>query len=192
LKIKLQYLIFFLFVIPTLPALAQSRDSVFAVTDSIPNDTLAIKSHPPKVATILSAIVPGAGQIYNKKYWKVPVIYAGLGGLGYLFIQNNNKYKTFLNAYIARTDTLTNTIDEFEGKYTAENLLTLKNLNRRNRDLTIVGITVLYILNIVDANVDAHLFTFDVSDDLSLQIIPSLPSYSYGRFYPALTLTVKL
>ncbi len=133
----------------------------------------------------MSMVLPGAGQFYNKKYWKIPVIYAGFAGMGYLIHFNNELFQQYKEAYILRVDGDPNTIDEFADHYTDSDLQTLKNYYRRNRDLCIIVAGLIYVLNIVDASVDAHLFYFDVSDDLSLMIQPSInltspnnPSYT--------------
>lgn len=138
-------------------------------------DTLKAKIkpyHSPKLAAGLSAIIPGAGQVYNRKYWKLPIIYAGAGGLIYLFNANQTKYTEYRKAYRYRMDKDETTIDPYVGRYSDENLLTLENYYQRYRDLAIIGGVFLYTLNVIDAAVDAHLFTFDVSDDLSLRITP--------------------
>ncbi len=136
----------------------------FAQIDS----TLA--EHSPRKATIYSTVLPGLGQAYNKKYWKIPIVYAGLGALGYSFVFNNDKYKTFRSAYIARLDGDPLTGDNYENIYTAENLKVLRDYYRRNRDLSVVGFAAVYVLNIIDAHVDAHLFYFDLSDDISFKL----------------------
>lgn len=128
--------------------------------------------HSPQKAALLSAVLPGAGQVYNKKYWKVPVIYAGAGALAYSFSYNQKKYIKYRNAYKYRIDGDAATVDEFEGKYSEDNLNTLQKYYHRYRDLTVIGMAVLYVLNIVDASVDAHLFSFDVSDNISMNIQP--------------------
>lgn len=154
----------------------------------IPTDSLS-KIHSPRKASIYSAVLPGAGQAYNKKYWKIPVIYAGFGVLGYFVKTNNDEYKIYKNAYKFRLDGDESTVDQFVGIYADQDLVTLKNFYRRNRDLSIIGMSVLYILNIIDASVDAHLFHFNVSDDLTLQVEPSL---QYGlNTHPSVALRMK-
>lgn len=150
--------------------------AVFCQTVKGPStfDTATVQSpvkHSPKLATIFSAVVPGAGQVYNKKYWKVPIIYAGLGTLGYFFQNNNSQFQTYKRDYIALADTVASTV--YTGQFTKEQLLVYQETFRRNRDLTAIGILAFYILNVVDANVDAHLFTFDVSDNLTLNLQPT-------------------
>lgn len=129
----------------------------------------------------MSAVIPGAGQIYNKKYWKTPIIYAGLGGFGYLFASNQQHYAYLSKNLKAEYDGDASTVNE--SGYSAEQLQTLKSEYRKKRDLGIIGCAVIYALNILDANVDAHLKTFDVSDDLSLQIKPYNAFYFYNESY---------
>ena len=129
----------------------------------------AIYTSARKAAT-MSAIFPGLGQIYNKKYWKAPIIYLALGGISYLAIDNQKQYKFYSdNLYNANDNdsTTTNIIP-----YRNDELISEKRRFRKNRDLAIMLGALVYFLNIIDANVDAHLKTFDVSDDLSLQIGP--------------------
>ena len=134
--------------------------------------SLQVKKHSPLKATIYSAILPGLGQIYNKKYWKVPIIYGTIGALGYLANDYNNKYQKYLDAYIAKTDKdeTTNTNINLDEKTIGY----YKDRYRRNRDLFYILMGLAYVLNIVDASVDAHFFDFDVSEDLSLQLDPTL------------------
>lgn len=130
--------------------------------------------HSPKKATIMSACLPGLGQIYNHKYWKVPIVYIGLGGATYGFFWNHDKYSTFHDAYAMRVDGDSSTVDNFEGLYSESNLLDLSNYYRRNMELSVIIFTFVYIINIIDATVDAHLYDFDISDDLSMRIQPSM------------------
>ena len=80
-------------------------DSISANHPEIKKDSLSKLRHSPKKATIMSLCLPGLGQAYNRKYWKIPIIYAGLGGLAYLTMHNNNKYQDFKNEYLCRTNT---------------------------------------------------------------------------------------
>lgn len=132
------------------------------------------QEHSPKDASIYSAVLPGAGQYYNEKYWKIPIIYVGLATALYTANQNQNDYNTYKKAYQYRTDDNPNTIDSYIDQYTDSNLLTLKNNHRNNRDLAYLISIGIYLLNIIDASVDAHLFKFNVSDDLSLAIQPQI------------------
>ncbi|MDD3877144.1 MAG: DUF5683 domain-containing protein [Bacteroidales bacterium] len=136
-------------------------------------DSLNIKKHSPRTASLLSTVVPGAGQIYNRKYWKLPVVYGGLGILTYFVIQNNNLYKDYKEAYLIRNDGNPETVDNYTA-YSSEGLLQAQNYYRRNMELSVIFTVALYALNIVDAAVDAHLYYFDINDDLSLELNPLL------------------
>ena len=124
----------------------------------------------PKKAGLYSAILPGAGQVYTKKYWKVPIIYAGLITSAYYIKQSNDFYQLYKTTYLNRLDG--NNSDEFYGQYSNPDLIILTDHYRRNREISILCFVGTYILNIVDASVNAHLFDYDVSDDLSLHIQP--------------------
>ncbi len=156
-------------------------------------DSSAIKktNHSPKKAAILSAILPGAGQVYNRKAWKIPIIYAGLGGFGYMFYTQQNKYSYYRKNLIAENDENPSTINETG--YSTPQLQTLKIQHRRYRDIGALALVAVYVVNIIDANVDAHLKTFDVSDDLSIQLKPSLKEYSvFGFCSLSPAITIKL
>ncbi|MCB0761559.1 MAG: hypothetical protein KDC12_08560 [Flavobacteriales bacterium] len=126
--------------------------------------------HSPRKATIMSAVLPGLGQAYNKKYWKIPVVYAAMGVTTYFVVDNHRQFKYYKENLIAALDTDTTTINVTP--YTSSQLNTLQDTYRRWRDLSVIILSVEYILNIIDANVDAHLYHFDVSDDLSMCIQP--------------------
>ena len=151
-------------------------------------DTL--ESHSPTKAILFSAVLPGAGQAYNKKYWKIPIIYAGLGVLIYTIDYNSKNYRTFKNAYIARTDADSLTTDNYP-RYTDDNLRSLFQYYRRNRDLSYILAGALYVLNVLDAYVDAELFHFDVSDDLSLLSTPFIMNSPQGNTIGGLSLKIS-
>lgn len=125
----------------------------------------------PKKAALLS-LIPGAGQVYNKKYWKVPIIYASLITSAYYINDNHNQYKTYKKAYLIRIDNDPNTTDEYVGQYNSNDLIILKDFYRRNREISILCFVGVYILNIVDASVGAHLFDYDISENISLNVSP--------------------
>ncbi len=162
------------------------------------SDTTVVDSlyllHSPKKATTLSAILPGAGQIYNKKYWKVPVIYGAIGASLYFAFDQRNQFREFKSAYLSRVDSDPNTTDNlYTGIYSDQNLLSLIEFHRRNRDLLFVLAGLGYILNVVDAAVDAHLYYFDVSDDLSASFRPSVKYDQFSNsFMPAMQLNIRL
>jgi hypothetical protein len=150
------------------------------------------KVHSPKKASILSAVLPGTGQIYNKKYWKAPVIYAAFGTLGYFYVDNHKNYIHFKDSYKYRIDENPDTSDEYVGVYTDDNLKLLRDYYRRNTELTIIIGFAVYALNIIDAAVDAHLFGFNVSDDLSLKAEPAFsPSLQGNPGWSGIKLTLR-
>lgn len=132
-----------------------------------------------KKATTLSFICPGAGQIYNKSYWRVPIVIGGLASTIYTIDWNNRGFKRFTTAYTLRADYEANpekypngSPDEFRGNYSPTFLKNLKDSYRRNRDLCILLTAGIYLLQVMDAHVDAHLQDFDISDDLSMNVEP--------------------
>lgn len=134
-----------------------------------------------KMATTLSTLLPGAGQFYNRSYWKVPIVMGAFTTMAYVIDFNSRGYNRFKTAYTLLTDGDPNTVDEFGGRMSAEQLKTLKKNYRRNRDLSIIMTAGLYILNIVDAHVDAHLKDYDISDDLAIRVQPTMMQYYTQR-----------
>lgn len=124
-------------------------------------------------AALFSAVVPGLGQAYNKKYWKLPILYAGFGTLYYFISTNNTEFKKYKNALVVRNDNDSLTVDEFP-RFSDADLTVRKDFYRRNRDLSYILTGVLYTLNIIDAYVDSQLMDFDISDDLSMHTAPTL------------------
>ena len=135
-------------------------------------------NHSPKKAMLLSTVLPGAGQVYNKKAWKVPIIYAGIGISVYAAIWNKDQFDHYRHAWNIRNDGDENTVDEYDGVYSDLQLIQIQNYYEKNRETSIVIAVAFYALNILDANVDAHLFEFDVSDDLSMKIEPAVMGFS--------------
>jgi len=127
----------------------------------------------PKKAAFYSAIIPGSGQFYTKKYWKIPIIYAGFITSAYYANESYNSYKEYKNAYILRTDNNPNTNDNFNN-YTNENLVTLTEYYRRNTEISVLFFGLTYILNILDASVSAHLFEYNITEDISIHLQPLL------------------
>lgn len=133
-----------------------------------------------KIATTLSTVCPGAGQFYNKSYWKVPIVVGGFATMIYIIDWNNRGYQRTKTAYdiqmlIESGDAPEGLQHEFSGRnITSSQLKSWKNSYRRNRDLSLILTAGFYVLNIVDAHVDAHLKDFDVSDNLALNVYPSI------------------
>ncbi len=143
--------------------------------------------HQPARATIYSAILPGAGQAYNRKYWKIPLAIGGLG-VAYWFIQDNNRsFQRYKNAYL---NVVNGRPDEFNGIYSGDQLRQVADTYHRWRDLSYVAFGLVYALNVVDASVDGYFVRFNVSEDLTLRAGPSLGLAAQG--VPGITFTVHL
>lgn len=129
----------------------------------------------PKVASSRAMLLPGWGQIYNRSYWKLPIVYGGFGAFAYIFSFNNDQYKSFRQAYIFRTDENPATVDtQFSENIPDSGILSARDQARRNRDFTVVLTAGWWALSIIEAFVDAHLKGFDVSEDLTLDMKPAV------------------
>ncbi len=144
----------------------QKKDSItsFAKEDSI--DPLS-----PARAAFYSAVLPGLGQAYNKKYWKIPIVYAGMGTGLFFYYRNNKQYNRYRDAYKNR---LAGKPDEFtdangEQLLSDESLIDAQKFYSKNKEISLLVTIGFYILNIVDANVDAHLMQFNVDENLTLR-----------------------
>lgn len=156
----------------------------------------SVKKHDPRIATRRSAILPGWGQAYNREYWKIPIVYGILSIPTVLFFYNNSYYKKTKFAYDARyayqygNDTsLVKFIDPELKGLSIENLQNYRNSFRRDRDYSILWFLLAWGLQVADATVFAHLYNFNVSDDLSMQLKPTLSPQNLG---PGLSLTLNL
>ncbi|PKO99264.1 MAG: hypothetical protein CVU03_02570 [Bacteroidetes bacterium HGW-Bacteroidetes-2] len=150
---------------------AQKKDTLQVVITNEELLTKTIIKEPydplaPSRAAFYSAVIPGLGQAYNKKYWKIPIIYAGIGTSIYFYVNRNQEYNRFRDAYKRRLAGFTD--DEFQG-IANETLIRAQQREKRNKDVSIAVAVGFYLLNIVDANVDAHLKQYNVSEDLSFQ-----------------------
>ncbi|ARK13085.1 DUF5683 domain-containing protein [Fibrella sp. ES10-3-2-2] len=175
--------------------------------DSVSTDTVQlsdkvnaeIRKIVPKRAALLSLALPGLGQIYNGQKWKVPVIYAGFGTFGYLIVDFTSKYRTFLNGYTeaynkpdvpGQDPNRTKVATVFGQERSLNYLKSGVDFYRRWRDYNIIFTALFWGLNVVDANVTAHLKTFDLSDSLTLKYSPTvIPSPS--GFVPGVKLTMN-
>ncbi len=172
------FFIFFVFL--KFNNLAQQVDSL-KVNDTIQQKNAIKKTYSKaRRAAIYSACLPGLGQGYNKKYFKIPIIYAGIAGFGYMFYANNKKYNYYRSALLLSINN--NGVAQADGRnYSTDQLQILKLDYKKYRDYGVIGMGIIYLLNIIDANVDGHLKTFDVSDDLSLNINPWQNKYYLGN-----------
>lgn len=144
--------------------------------------------HDPTRAALYSAALPGLGQVYNKKYWKIPLVWGGIGAFGYFIVWADNEYEYYrrnLLYEVAQNPDFPN-----ESGLDQATLKRARDYYRKMRDqLTIYGF-MFYLLQIVDAHVDAHLIEFDVNQDLSVKIEPT--SIPVGNFYSNPGLSVKI
>ncbi|MGB5435661.1 MAG: DUF5683 domain-containing protein [Maribacter sp.] len=185
-----------IFLVTILTTSAQENDSIPQATDSLALDLKekgimvqeVVKEKPinplaPSKAAFYSAVLPGLGQVYNKRYWKVPIVYAVLGLGVYSYNYNDDYYDRFRTAFKSRQAGFTN--DEFydingDNAEGADPDLDIDDLERqqenfqRDRDLALVITIAMYALNIIDANVDAHLKQFNINEDLSFDVRPYL------------------
>lgn len=122
--------------------------------------------HSPTKAAIYSAVIPGTGQLYNRKFWKFPVVYAGMGAATYLMLDQRSKVQKlnaqFQRAYAINKDTILDA-----------NLIAQRDNHRRMRDFGILAMTAVYALQIIDATVDAHFFRLNIDQNLSARVHPS-------------------
>jgi len=162
-----------------LPISESTAQAMVSTSDTIKIDysNPAIKN--PKTATLLSAFLPGAGQVYNGKPWKVPIIYAGFAANIYFIDFNNRRYELFKEALAIFDENPKDPNQPFPS-LNRDGLVRNVNYWKRNRDLNYFLFIGIYALNIIDANVDAHLSAFDVSDDLTFRFEPSYESLSAG------------
>ncbi len=162
-----------------------SKKEETAKVDEVPvviNDTISRESIDPlspSRAAFYSAVLPGLGQAYNKKYWKIPIIYAAMGTGIYFYVRNDKEYDRYRDAFKRRLAGFTD--DEFYGTGTTPSvsndaLIRAQRTFRRNREVAILVTIGMYALNIIDANVDAHLLQYNVDENLSLR-----PHYQYNE-----------
>lgn len=143
-----------------------------------------------------AAILPGSGQVINQKYWKAPIAIGGLVASGYFILDNTNQMNVFLEHWGYETDEnplTTSTLTNSNGNlYSLADLEEWTYFYRRNRDLSYLSFFGVYLLQIIDANVDAHMKFFDASEDLTLRVIPPVlsKSYSQGVWQVGLTMNI--
>lgn len=152
------------FLIGTVSLFAQvKKETVLAVKDT--SKPQEIDPLTPAKAAFYSAILPGLGQAYNKKYWKIPLVYGAIGTSLYFYIDNNKKYHDYRDAYKRRLEGYNDDNYQFLDE---SRLIAGQKFYQRNRDLSALFVVAFYALNIIDANVDAALIQFNVSERLSM------------------------
>jgi hypothetical protein len=154
------------------------QDTASSYTKAPTNaDSLAFASRPhpfqpnPKKAGLYSALLPGLGQLYNRQYWKIPVVYAGMGVAGYYLIKNLNDYQSYRIAYVSRINN-TYLTDKYATIYTTAQLSQLQNDANKYLNLTVLFSGLGYMLQVLDAVTSAHLKNFDISRDISMRMSP--------------------
>ena len=153
------------FLIGTVSLFAQAKkDTVLVVKDTTKLEE--IDPLTPAKAAFYSAILPGLGQAYNKKYWKIPLVYGAIGTSLYFYIDNNKKYHDYRDAYKRRLEGYNDDDYQFLDE---SRLIAGQKFYQRNRDLSALFVVGFYVLNIIDANVDAALIQFNVNERLSLR-----------------------
>ena len=171
---------------------APVRDTIVFASDSIPASDSPLKTparrrswltkhYPnPRVAALFSAVLPGAGQAYNKKWWKIPLVWGALGGIGYFTFDTQNTYREFRDSYklLVDGDPETNPTEAPYNTFDATRTKSYRDTFKGYTEKWYLALGVTYLLVVTDAFVDAHLTRFDVSDDLSMRIKPSLETSS--------------
>jgi len=164
---------------------------------------------------MMAVAFPGLGQIYNRKYWKIPLVYAGFGGLLYSVAFNSSNYNKYMKAYQDFTDEIPETVsyldvipnvdpatydpvlhpdtyDPSNASYYKDGMLRLLDSYKRYRDLSYIGIAGWYLVSILDANVDASLFNYDISDNLDIAVFPVQMALPGGFMVAGLNLTMRV
>jgi hypothetical protein len=179
---KRKHFILFLLTILVFTNIVKAQDNPTSDSKKTRKDSAAVNVHSPRKAAIRSAILPGLGQAYNKSYWKIPIVYGALGATAAVFAYNLNNYKDTRFAYQAKYKASLpipqrDSTDFFNIRpdltpLSQETLRFYRDQFRRDIDYSVLFFLIAWGLNVVDATVDGHLKSFDVSPDLSLQIKP--------------------
>ena len=176
-----QFLLLILFTSQAVSAqeklIVDTSGKVLFAKNAVGKKDSSVKKYDPGIAIRRSAMLPGWGQFTNKKYWKIPLVYAGVGIPAYLFTRNLKQYKDAKNAFTLATDGDVSNDDQIKEPYYSvrsqpDRIRVFRNSVRQNVDYSVLFFIIFWGLNVADAAVDANLKTFDVSDELSLQLKP--------------------
>jgi hypothetical protein len=167
-----KHYLFLIFIVYSWSSISQSPTEPEIVIDQEQSANYVIDPLAPAKAAFYSAIIPGLGQAINKKYWKIPIVYGAIGTGIYFYMDNNKVYKRYRNAYKRRLAGFTD--DEFYGLESTpilsnEALIRAQQTLRRNKELSLLITIGLYALNIIDANVDAHLLQYNMDTNLAVK-----------------------
>lgn len=153
-------------------------DSTFLFTPDSVKFFQSVSEKDPNRAALLSAVLPGLGQAYNGDYWKIPIIYAGFLAVGHIINNNHIWYNEFRTQHIAEVDGIASTVNRFNlngnANFNSNSLLRNRDAYRRNRDYMMIWAGVLYLLNIAEAHIAAHLKEFELNEALSVKLEPSI------------------
>jgi hypothetical protein len=162
---KIIFIVLFLFITGNVTVFAQTKtDATLVAKDTLKSNN--IDPLTPAKAAFYSAVLPGLGQAYNKKYWKIPLVYGAIGTSLYFYIDSNKKYHQYRDAYKRRLEGYT---DDNYSYLDKNRLIAGQKFYQRNRDLSALFVVAFYALNIIDANVDAALIQFNVDENLSIR-----------------------
>jgi len=172
---------------------ASTKEGKIGIKNSVLMDSIKSKKIDPlrpAKAAFYSAVLPGLGQAYNKKYWKIPIVYAALGTGVYFYLDNKKEYDRYRNAYKRRLAGFTD--DEFYGDTTTpqisnDGLIRAQKTLRRNKEISLLVTLGIYALNVIDANVDAHLLQYNIDDNLALK-----PHFDFNEFDASTNLGLSL
>ncbi|MEQ8546972.1 MAG: DUF5683 domain-containing protein [Cyclobacteriaceae bacterium] len=156
--------------------LIDASDSTFIENLGSIEEFQSVSNLDPNKAAVLSAILPGLGQAYNGQFWKIPIVYGGAIIIGHYINYNHQFYHEFRNAVDAARDNSDQTINFYGESFSTETAVRNRDQFRRDRDFLIIVGGVFYLLNIVDSHVSAHLKEFDINDNLSMNIKPTIQS----------------
>ncbi len=199
-KSNFTFLLVLLFAISS--ATAQEKEELLVAQDTVKVEKTTKRIDPlsPSKAAFYSAVLPGLGQAYNKKYWKIPIVYAALGTGIYFYIDNNKERVRYRDAYKRRLQGFND--DEFWGEdadgnplaspqVATDRLIDAQDFFEKRRDLSLLITVAIYVLNIIDANVDAHLLQYNVNDNLSVKPHFKQHDFNYRSTNVGLTFNVN-
>lgn len=189
-----------LLIVISIPSFSQEVDSL----NVSPADTsiliaehielfVELSDRDPQRAALLSAMLPGLGQVYNKQYWKLPFIIGGAVAFGHYIKYQDRIYQSFRSAYIAEVDLDPSTINPYaDSGLSAQSLETIAQQTRRDRDYLMILAGLTYVIQIVDAHVSAHLHEFQINEELSMNIVPTIQAASLNSRSVGVSLSFNL